>query len=439
MSSVTKSKSTIPQNYASPLIMLPYISIPNKPFSNFDLSTLDQATNFNIILPNRSLCYYGSSSYSYNGTKHQPQHIPSGNYINSILDQLKTILPDIQYNSILLTKYKNGSDYVGFHSDNEPEIAENSDIVTISLGQSRVIKFKCPLAVNTYPDHELTVNHGDVYIMSQKSQNFFRHSVLADTSNNCRISITLRMLKNPVSRTILTKCNTNETSPLPSHPETVPHSETIPHTNTSENYTLFVGDSMFRHLDNSKMSSSSQKAKVFAFPGATPGNIRSKLNNDPKFAELDPSKVSKIFVFCGANSVDKVIHVPFNKNSELVSEQNYRIHDQDLHQAKSELTSLIDFLHNWSRNSVINFVNILPRESLVRNTVINSLNHHIKTLADHRPFLKMVSTELNRCLFSFKDGYRKFHYFVSKGEDNVHINGLGIVRLAKHLKYEAHH
>ena len=89
------------------------------------------------------------------------------------------------------------------------------------------------------------------------------------------------MLKNPVSKTISTKCNTNETSPLPSHPETVPHSETVPHTNTSENYTLFVGDSMFRHLDNSKMSSSSQKAKVFAFPGATPGNIRSKLNNDP--------------------------------------------------------------------------------------------------------------------------------------------------------------
>ena len=60
MSSVTKSESTIPQNYASPLIMLPYISIPNKPFSNFDLSTLDQETN--MILPNRSLCYYGSSS-----------------------------------------------------------------------------------------------------------------------------------------------------------------------------------------------------------------------------------------------------------------------------------------------------------------------------------------------------------------------------------------
>ena len=51
----------------------------------------------------------------------------------------------------------------------------------------------------------------------------------------------------------------------------------------------------------------------------------------------------------------------------------------------------------------------------------------------------MVSTELDRCLFSFKDGYRKANYFVNKGEDNVHLNGLGIVRLAKHLKFVAHH
>ena len=432
MSSVTKSKSTIPQNYAPPLIMLPFISIPNKPFSNFDLSTLDQDTNFNINLSNRSLCYYGSSSYSYNGATHQPQPIPPGNYINSILDQLKAVLPDIKYNSILLTKYKNGSEYIGFHADNEPEIVKNSDIVTISLGQSRVIKFKCPQALNTYPDHELMVNHGDVFIMSQKSQNFFHHSVLADESNDPRISITLRMLNNPVSRTITTD-NSSETSASPSRPETAPC------TGTSENYTLFIGDSMFRHLDHIKMSSSSQKAKVFAFPGATPGNIQSKLNSDPEFAKLEPSKVSKIFVFCGANSVDKVIHVPFSKNSEGVSEHNYHIHDQDLHKAKTELTCLIDFLHSWSTTSSINFVNILPRESLVRNNVINSLNHYVKTLVYHRPYLNMVSTELDRCLFSFKDGYRKANYFVNKGEDNVHLNGLGIVRLAKHLKFVAHH
>ena len=128
------------------------MSVPSQPFSMFDHTILDQETEFNIKLPNRSLCYYGSSSYCYSGVSHQPKPIPPNSYINTILDQLKVTLPDFQYNSILVTKYRNGSDFIGFHADNEPEIAENSDIVTISLGQSRTIKFKCPLASKTYPD-----------------------------------------------------------------------------------------------------------------------------------------------------------------------------------------------------------------------------------------------------------------------------------------------
>ena len=176
MDSVNKSDSTIPQSYVLPLITLPYISVPNQPFSKFDLSILDHETKFSIKLPNRSLCYYGSSSYSYNGVKHQPQPTPPDSYLNSILNHLKTILPDFQYNSVLLTKYKNGSEYIGFHADNEPEITENSDIVTISLGQSRIIQFKCPLAANAYPNHELMVNHGDVLIIARNLKTFFSFS-----------------------------------------------------------------------------------------------------------------------------------------------------------------------------------------------------------------------------------------------------------------------
>ena len=50
----------------------------------------------------------------------------------------------------------------------------------------------------------------------------------------------------------------------------------------------------------------------------------------------------------------------------------------------------------------------------------------------------MISTEANRNLFSSKNGHRKSNYFLNKGEDNVHFNKLGIVRIAKHLKYCAH-
>ena len=54
------------------------------------------------------------------------------------------------------------------------------------------------------------------------------------------------------------------------------------------------------------------------------------------------------------------------------------------------------------------------------------------------PYLDMASTELDRSLFSFRNGYRRVNYF-HNGEDNVHLNNLGVIRLAKHLKYVAHH
>ena len=47
----------------------------------------------------------------------------------------------------------------------------------------------------------------------------------------------------------------------------------------------------------------------------------------------------------------------------------------------------------------------------------------------------MISTEKHRNLFTFKDCFRKHVFFSDKGEDNVHLNNLGVVRLAKYLKY----
>ena len=69
---------------------------------------------------------------------------------------------------------------------------------------------------------------------------------------------------------------------------------------------------------------------------------------------------------------------------------------------------------------------------------INSLNKHIKHLSNICPYLSMVSTELDRNLFTFKSGYRKDIFFSSAGMDNVHLNDQGIIRLAKHLKFVAH-
>lgn len=427
--------SNIPPNqYAVPLVMLPYISVPNQPFSDFSLVSLDQDTTFNILLHNRKLCFYGQSPYSYNGVRHHPKPLPaSENYLNLLLEHLKSVLPDFEYNSILLTKYENGSDSIGFHCDNEPEIKPNSDIVTISLGQSRTAKFRTVSAICDYPEQELTLHHGDVVVMSRNSQDFFKHAIVPDDSCNPRISVTLRMLRTYDSQDHLL---------APIVPDNVNQVQTSSHrvqpNEQSKTLTLYIGDSMLKHLDSKKMSSSSQNAHVFSYPGATAGSILSKLKSDPLFLKLDPSLVTKIYVLCGANSVDKVLNIPFSMNSNFIDNGYYQISEKNLHHAKIELSQLADFLHNWSHPAFISYINILPRESSIRNQVINCLNQHTKMLTYDKPFLNIVSTELHRNLFTYQDGYRKNDFFSQQGQDNVHLTATGIIRLARYLKYSAH-
>ena len=429
------------QTYVPPLILLPFISLPNQPFSLFKLDALEQDTNFDTRLHNRHLCYYGSSIYSYNGIRHKPKPIPaSGNYLCHILEHIKSVLPDFQFNSVLLTKYNNGLDNLGFHSDNEPEIMPNSDIVTISLGQTRIAKFRCLSVGNDYPEQELVLNHGNVMIMSRNSQNFFQHSIAADESENPRISITLRMLTDssgfqPRSDPIILPSSPIESAMVEQTSIIINQSEVQ---NSSENFTLYIGDSLLKNLDNTKMSSSSQKAHVFSYPGATVGGICSKLRSDPEFLTFDHRKVSKIYILCGTNNVDKLLHIPFNMNSDFIGKQVHQPSENEIYRVKTELAQLANFLNDQCQAASINFINILPRESAVRNQIINSLNNYIKSLSNDIPFVKMVSTELNRNLFTLRNGYRKNNYFSNHGEDNVHLNSYGITRLAKHLKYLVH-
>ena len=102
-----------------------------------------------------------------------------------------------------------------------------------------------------------------------------------------------------------------------------------------------------------------------------------------------------------------------------------------------QFDQIYQFLHNWNSNAIINFVNLLPRISRVRNQVINMLNNYLVDQCSKSKFAKFISTENTRHLFS-RNGYRNNLYFSTVGTDNVHLNHTGIVRISKHLKYLAH-
>ena len=415
---------------------LPYHLFDSNPFKSFDLNELDSSCSYNKFLDNRTLAYYGTLPYRYGEIYHEPQPFNSNPYLCKILEHANKFLPGLDFNSALITKFNNGSNYLNFHSDNETEICENSYIATISLGMSIAVKFKS-IGPNNNLVSTLNAIHGSFYIMTSESQKFFQHSVPPDTSNLPRISITLRNLKPPKphnkSRPFVAQPHTTQSS-LDTRLETAANR---PNNNNPKTKTLYISSSMFSGLNESKLSSNSQEATVLFYRGATAGGILDRLKCDPKFHSIDPKSVNNIFIMCGTNNVDNILHIPFGKCSSFVRKSDTNFDQNLFNIVTQEYNQIYKFLHTWNTNATINFVNVLPRVSSIRNEVINKLNNYLYSQCNKTKSANFIDTEYDRNLFC-KNSFRNNIYFSNAGSDNVHLNNAGVIHIGKHLKYLAH-
>ena len=413
---------------------IPCYLVPNQPFNQFKFKTLDDEIPFIRVHGNRSTCFYGQYSYAYGNIVHEPRPLPPSNsYLYSILAHLHNVIPNIQYNSVLVTKYNDGKDNLGFHSDNESEIVADSDIVTISLGGPRVACFK-KISDPDGTKFDFPLKHGSVFIMSKNSQSHYEHCIPPDSSSHPRISITCRLLQpSPLSQStpdVQFPMPADTSAPIISAPN-----QDIPLEGPHQS-TVYISSSMFRGIDETKMSSQYHTAKVFYYPGATAKQLLAKVQNDPKFLLINPNSVTKVYLLCGTNNIDQILGVQKRDHSNFTS--NCPASEELLHEAKSDIYNLITHLHAWAQSASINVLNLLPRVSASRNSVINLINCHIKQICDNLQYAYFVGTEMHRSLFSFQNGMRKDQFFSIKGSDNVHLNRSGVIRLAKYLKYFAH-
>ena len=432
-------------------IVEPCTVLPGQPFENVNCLELDKSTIFTKKFQNRHVAYYGDFPYKYEGSVHKPNPIKSNPNLVTILNNVKLVIPSISFNSVLITKYPNGNFHLPYHSDNEESICEDSAIITISLGQSRVIKFR----PKSNHDSELSINlsHGQVFTMSKKSQQFFEHCIPKDFTRQPRISITLRLIKPPgnistqdICDVLLGLGNSQSVASNPtdhftteSHREGKPDNETGTQIPTSSapaadtrpqpqqrTSTLYISSSMFRHLDPEKLSSNSQESFVFFYPGASAGQMLLRFRNDPKLRNINLSSVKRVMLLTGSNNVDCI-----------AGDQSGRMY----HQTTLELTNLIEFLKSLVPSASINIINVLPRKCYGRNIAVNQINAYLFDFSKQCENVNFVNTEADRCLFTTKEGFRKSYYFVPDSNriyDNVHLNHAGIVRLAKHLKFTAH-
>jgi alkylated DNA repair dioxygenase AlkB len=90
-------------------------------------------------------------------------------YVNSLLGASP------KFNSVLINKYRDGSDSIKLHRDSLNSFGPRPVIAGLSLGEKRTIKF-VPNKKNT-PEISLNLVCGSLLIMSGESQNEFMHCV----------------------------------------------------------------------------------------------------------------------------------------------------------------------------------------------------------------------------------------------------------------------
>jgi alkylated DNA repair dioxygenase AlkB len=140
----------------------------------------------------RLVAWHGErqARYTYSGTLHEP--LPWTPALSTVRRRV-TALCGFDFNSVLLNRYRDGLDGMGWHADDEPELGRNPVIASVSFGEVRRFRLKH----RRRPEHRLDMDlpHGSVLLMSGSLQHHWLHA-LPKTDRPCgeRINLTWRRI-----------------------------------------------------------------------------------------------------------------------------------------------------------------------------------------------------------------------------------------------------
>ncbi len=127
--------------------------------------------------------------YTYSGLRNLP--FPWTETLSQMRNSLEN-LTGSRFNSVLLNLYRSGSDSMGWHSDNEPELGNQPTIASISLGETRKFLMKHKKLACRW---EKMLTSGSALIMAGETQRYWRHSIpKTKTLQGERINLTFRRI-----------------------------------------------------------------------------------------------------------------------------------------------------------------------------------------------------------------------------------------------------
>ena len=144
-----------------------------------------------LPLPRLS-AWYGDNNkpYTYSGITLNP--LPWTEELLQIKEKIEAEAK-VKFSSVLLNRYRDGQDYVGWHTDAEKELGKNPVIGSVNFGATR--KFQLRRIDDHKEKFEVELKHGTFLVMQGSTQHFWQHQVpKTATKIGERLNLTFRVI-----------------------------------------------------------------------------------------------------------------------------------------------------------------------------------------------------------------------------------------------------
>ena len=149
-----------------------------------------------IEIPRKQVAYGEPGTfYNFSGLKVNAISWNSNDELCKALQSLKNEINkqfNFDFNFVLINRYANGDDYIGYHTDDEKDLSEESPIISVTFGAERDFKFK-----NKKTDEvvDIVLHHGSCLGMMYPTNKYWKHSLPKRKNiKSPRINLTFRTI-----------------------------------------------------------------------------------------------------------------------------------------------------------------------------------------------------------------------------------------------------
>lgn len=137
----------------------------------------------------RKTASYGKA-YNYSQINYPFQEFTSE--LTEIIESINDTL-NFKPNNCLINYYLDGKSKMGFHSDQTDILFENTGVGIISVGETRILRFRNIANRDLVKDYEL--HSSSLIYMTNEVQDEWQHAIPKSETENGRMSLTFRKIK----------------------------------------------------------------------------------------------------------------------------------------------------------------------------------------------------------------------------------------------------